>query len=77
MTSGDVDGAPEECGREIADAKGLGAIDAVARDESLDRRRAGVLVDRAPEEVVEHAEAQRAADRVDAFDPELRRRPPP
>ena len=76
-TSGEATARAVERRRKIADAKGLGAIDAVARDEPLDGHRARVLVDRASEEVVEHAEPQRAADRVDALDPELLRPPPP
>ncbi len=49
--------APEERDRELRNARRLGAIDAVAIDEPLDRHRARVLVERASQEIVEHARA--------------------
>jgi len=47
------------------------AIDAPARLELIDGRRADVALDPAAEQIVEHAQAQRAADRVDAVGREL------
>ena len=72
VASGDAAARLVERGCEIADSNGLRPVDPVARDEALDRGGTHVLVDRAPEEVVEDAEAERAADGIDALDLELR-----
>ncbi len=53
------------------------AVDPVADEELLDGRGALVALHGPPEQIVEHAEAQRAADRIDALDAELRRPRPP
>ena len=53
------------------DARRMRAIDAVTRGELVDGRDTDVAAHLAPEEIVENAEAQRAADRVDAGDAEL------
>ncbi len=50
------------------------AIDPVARDELLDGRFADVAAHRAPEEIVEDAQAQGPANRIDALDVELDQR---
>ena len=52
-------------------AGGVGAVDRVATDEVLDGDAADVRVDGPAEQIVEHAEAQRAADRIDALDLEF------
>ena len=52
----------------------MGAVDRVAVDETLDGNAADVRVDRPAEQIVEHAQAQRPADRVDALDLEFRDR---
>ena len=52
--------------RERGDARRVRAIDVIALDEAIDRRGTDVLVHRAPEQVVQDAEAHRAADRIDS-----------
>ena len=50
------------------------AVDAIAFEEPLDGRDAAVALHAATEQVVEHAEPQRAADRIDALDAKLGQR---
>ena len=60
-----------EFARERRDALGVRAVDVVAIEERRDRGHAAVAVLAPAQEVVEHAEPQRAADRIDARDVEL------
>ncbi len=57
--------------RGLTHTRGLGTVDAVAAHELIDRDRAHVLVMAAAEQVVQHAQPQRAVGDVHAVDIEL------
>ena len=63
--------APKSRLRHRRDPSGVLAIDALARLELIDGRRADVALNPAAEQVVEDAQAQRTANRVDAVGGEL------